>query len=95
MNQQVETIDRAVNSPHAWYNLSLEYPNNLPETVSHMSGKDANKEPLIKEKLIGLYRTYVREWYNVSKSVSENMTYYMGNSNGMEAEKWHQMYLTK
>ena len=93
MNQQVEVIEQALTLRDAWFHLCLEYPSDLPNMVSRMA--QADEECVIKEKLIRLYRTYVREWRSVAYAIVENMSLNTGRGNKSEDKRWQQMHLIK
>jgi hypothetical protein len=94
MSQQINIIETAVNTSEAWYQLSREYSGDLPDIVSEMTIKNIYKNHTLEDRLVRLYRTYVREWRKVSHLVSREMTLELGNYD-LEEGRWQQMHLIK
>lgn len=93
MNQQIHIIDQALSAPNAWFELCLEYPDDLPDIVNRIAQKEGYVESVIKENLIQLYKTYVREWESVANLIHNALT--DATDSTLEDERWQQMYLIK
>lgn len=92
MNQQVNIIEKALNSLDPLSNLYLSY-NDLPDIVSHMANGNTQIKDALEEKIIKLYRTYVQEWRSVGDSILDDMTHNKIYQDYLEDEKWQQMHL--
>lgn len=92
MNQQIDVLNKAIQSDNPWLRLCLQYSANLPDIVSHLAEETNCDEYTFEKKLVRLYRTYVREWRSVGYSIFEKMTEKINRS---EEERWRQMPLIK
>lgn len=65
MLSQVERLDWALGSPNPWVTLAIEFPEltEVADVLSRCGSVVAG--PTIKQRLLGLYRSYCREWHSL------------------------------
>ncbi len=92
MDQQVQILSNALDSKEPFFQLSMSYPNDLPEIISAVSARSNRNFDDVKNDLVNLYRTYVREWPDFNFFIKNGMNY-TNYQNYLEDEKWQQMQL--
>ena len=93
MNQQVNTIEDALDSSEPFFNLSMSYPNDLSDLAYYLADRVNQSRYAIEEKIVKLYRTYVREWRGFAEYILDDMTHTKNSEHYLEVGKWQQMQL--
>lgn len=93
MNQQVNTINKALSSSEPLFHLQMAFSSDLPDIVGHIADQDRLKRDVIEEKIVELYRTYVNEWLSSADSILDDMKGGKSHEYYLEDEKWQQMKL--
>lgn len=93
MNQQVATLNDALNSSDPPFHLSMAYSNDLPDIINWIANRNDQNNTEIEQKIVKLYRTYVREWQGSAIFIQDDLTGVRNHEHYLEGERWRQMKL--
>jgi hypothetical protein len=70
---QIEKLAACVNSKEAWRDLSIAFPETLPDAARQMARFQEVSRDYIQDSLINLYKQYIREWDRVGPMLLPNL----------------------